>query len=283
MAEMEDVTKLIGEAIERYRPGGEFAETRAAQLAEKKRVALPEMEAGLVGRGLTGTTVAAAIPSRFEMEVGKPWETETAMLRSGRLMESILAKAGFMEREMGRDLQRELAQLEADLREKLTNKQITSQEYIARLQAGQKSITRRAGSQAGLSSQRMIDRWGAEREAAGQREIEKEREWAALKGGRGGGISGGGAQQHPGTYPSPFGIAPEDMFIGTPETAGRPGGGMSMMRAQELGMLGGYGSGIPGTGMAGIPPAPSGTGGVPTGTMGNLAVKAGIKKPPMEF
>lgn len=130
---IDDIMKIVGEAIEQFRPGGVFAETRTKQLAEKKRVAIPQMQAGLVSRGLAGTTVAAAIPSRFEMEIAKPFETETEQLRSARLFEAILAKAGFMERGAGRDLQRELAEMERDLREKLQKKQITSQEYMAAL------------------------------------------------------------------------------------------------------------------------------------------------------
>ncbi|KKN77439.1 hypothetical protein LCGC14_0359980 [marine sediment metagenome] len=135
MAEnIDDIMKIIGTAIERYRPGGEFSETRASELAEKKRIAIPQMQAGLVSRGLAGTTVAAAIPSRFEMETAKPWQTETEKLRSSALMDAILAKAGFMERESGRDLQLKLAREEADLRQRLQNQQISSQQFIALLE-----------------------------------------------------------------------------------------------------------------------------------------------------
>jgi len=93
---------VLEEAIKQYQPAGAFAETRAGQLEQKRLKTTAGMRGALVGRGLSGTTVAASIPAAFEQEVAQPFETETEMLRSARLMEALMAKAGFMEREAAR-------------------------------------------------------------------------------------------------------------------------------------------------------------------------------------
>jgi len=137
MPDSTDILAVLKEAIEQYRPGGAFATARAKQLARKKATVIPGMEAQLVGRGLAGTTVGAAIPTRFEEEVAKPFETETEMLRSARLTESILAKAGILERMEAREAQSELAKKQMELQKQLAEKQITSQEYMNRLRMAQ--------------------------------------------------------------------------------------------------------------------------------------------------
>lgn len=128
---MPDVTSIIQQAIEHYKPGGEFATTRGTQLAEKRGAAIAGAEAGLVGRGLAGTTVGAAIPAAFEQQIATPWRTETEMMRGGRLMEAVLAKAGFAERAEARASAEALAREEMELRQKLADRQISLQEYMA--------------------------------------------------------------------------------------------------------------------------------------------------------
>ncbi len=188
MAEnIDSIMSIIDTAIERYRPGGSFSETRASELAEKKRIAIPSMQAGLVSRGLAGTTVAAAIPSRFEMETAKPWQTETEKLRSSTLMDAVLAKAGFMENQLGRDLQLKLSREETDLRKRLQDKQISSQQYIALLENAR---------------------------ARARNSILSERNRIDAAGGGGGGSGGGGTT---GGYGSNYG--------GTGETYSDAGGG----------------------------------------------------------
>lgn len=128
---MADVTSMLQEAIEHYRPGGEFATVRGRQLVEKKGTAIAGAEAGLVGRGLAGTTVGMAIPAAFEQQIAAPWRTETEMMRGGRLMEAVLAQAGFAERESAREQQAALAKAQMALEEKLRNREISVQEYNA--------------------------------------------------------------------------------------------------------------------------------------------------------
>lgn len=127
----EDILKVIEETIQQYRPGGEFAVSRGQQLAEKRGTVIPEMYSGLISAGLGGTTIKQTVPTRFESEIAKPFQTETDLLRSQRLMEALLAKAGFMERAEQRTQEYNLAQEKMKLDEQLANKQITAQEYAA--------------------------------------------------------------------------------------------------------------------------------------------------------
>lgn len=100
---MEDILSVIEQGIQQYSPGGTFAKARGEQLAEKKGRYIPSAISGLTKAGLSGTTVRSAIPTRFEQEVAKPFQTETELLRTERLMQAILAKAGLLEKQEQRD------------------------------------------------------------------------------------------------------------------------------------------------------------------------------------
>ncbi|GAF70144.1 unnamed protein product, partial [marine sediment metagenome] len=130
-----EAPSILQQAIEHYRPGGEFAATRAEQLRGRERVVTAGMEAGLVGRGLAGTTVGAAIPAAVEQQVSAPWRTETEMLRGARLMEAVLAQAGFTERQTAREQEVAIANAQMELQERLANRQISVQEYNAAMNA----------------------------------------------------------------------------------------------------------------------------------------------------
>lgn len=186
----EDITGIIEEAIKHYRPGGEFAGVRTEQLAEKKATIIPEMRAELVGRGLAGTTVGAAIPGRFEREVAKPWRTETEMLRSARLMEAILSKAGFMERAEARQSTEDLAREEMELRERLQSEALSAQERFAAEQRLHEIRMQQRAATGGAGTTIPWGSYGALRDTGGD---------AGAGAGAGAGIG-----QHPGAYPSPF-------------------------------------------------------------------------------
>ena len=160
---MPDVMSIIQQAIEHYKPEGEFAQTRAEQLEQTRGKTTAAMEAGLVGRGLAGTTVGAAIPAAFEQQVAAPWRTQTEMLRGGRLMEAVLAKAGFAERLTARELETQLARERMALQERLTRMGVGAQER-----------------------QSILDRWSRERSAKLQRE-QQQQQWEV------GQVSGAGA------------------------------------------------------------------------------------------
>ncbi len=133
----QDISKIIEEAIQHYRPTGEFAKIRGEQLTEKKATVVPEMQARMIGAGLAGTTVGASIPAAFERQFAKPWRTETEMLRSARLMESVMAKAGIMERAGAREASETLIREQMELQRQLQQGQITSQEYMQKMQLAQ--------------------------------------------------------------------------------------------------------------------------------------------------
>lgn len=153
----EEALSMIEEAIAQYKPGGAFATSRGQQLAQKKATIVPKMQADLSSRGLSGTTLGAAIPAQFEQEVATPWNTETDLLRSQNLMQAILAKAGFAERASAQQQEKELAQAQMALQEKLANKQISMEEYknaTARLAA-------MGGGGGGGGGRGEFDSWGS--------------------------------------------------------------------------------------------------------------------------
>ena len=199
----DEILKMLEQAVEHYRPGGEFAGIRGEQLAEKKSTIIPGMRSELVGRGLTGTTIGGAIPAAFEQQVAKPWQTETEMLRSGRLMEAILAKSGIMERTGARDQQAELQREKMRLDEMLANRQITAQEHQAALDRAQqmalgkmqqKSLGGGGGGGGGGGSTGFMEGYGNYQDGV-------------YVGGLGAksGTAGGAPQPHSGGYPSPYG------------------------------------------------------------------------------
>ena len=126
-----EAPSILKQAIKQYQPGGTFATARAEQLGRRERTVTAGMEAGLVGRGLAGTTVGAAIPAAVEQQVSAPWRTETEMMRGARLMEAVLAQAGFTERQTAREQEVAIANAQMELQQRLANKQINIQEYNA--------------------------------------------------------------------------------------------------------------------------------------------------------
>lgn len=146
---------MLQQAIEHYKPGGEFATVRAEQLKGKVGTVKAGMESQLVGRGLAGTTVGAAIPAAIEQQVAAPWRTETEMMRGGRLMEAVLAGAGFEERKLAREQEEKLARDRMALQEQLTRMGIGAQEQQA-----------------------ILNRWSQEENARLQRE-QQQQQWEA--------------------------------------------------------------------------------------------------------
>jgi len=130
-----EAPSILKQAIEYYKPGGEFAGIRGEQLAAKKGTYTAGAEAQLVGRGLAGTTVGAAIPGAFEQEVATPWRTETEMFRGARLMEAVLAQAGYSERQTAREQEVAIANAQMELQRQLAMRQISAQEYSTAMQS----------------------------------------------------------------------------------------------------------------------------------------------------
>jgi hypothetical protein len=93
----ESIMKALDKVLSTYKAGGEYSKQRATQLKGEERRYTAGAQQGLVSRGLSGTTVAASIPSAFEQEIAAPYRTETERLRSGAEMQGLMAKAGFLE------------------------------------------------------------------------------------------------------------------------------------------------------------------------------------------
>lgn len=202
----QDILAVIEEAIQHYRPEGEFAETRAEQLKERKPRYTAEAQAQITSRGLAGTTVGAAIPATFERTVAKPWRTETEMLRGQRLMDAIMAKAGIMERATAREEQLGLSREEMELQkllakrgEALTREQMELQRELALAQMrSREGMAARGISAAGGGGG--TQEWGTYGAAASP---DIERDYYAQPGAGYGDVGGGG-----------FGGIPEGVMIG---------------------------------------------------------------------
>lgn len=177
-----EAPSMLQQAIEHYQPGGKFAGIRGEQLEAKRGTYTARAESQLVGRGLAGTTVGAAIPGAFEQEVATPWRTETEMFRGARLMEAVLAQAGFTERATAREQEVAIANAQMNLQRQLAERQISAQEYSTAMQS---LASRSSGGGEGGASERMIANW--------------EREWAERNRGDIGAGAGGGAGAGTGT------------------------------------------------------------------------------------
>ncbi len=143
----ENLMAIIDKALETYKVGGAFEKGRGAQLKTAERKYTTGAQASLAGRGLSGTTIAASIPGAFEQDVAAPYRTQTETMRSGQEMQTLLAKAGFLEAEEERQLRRDLADQDSADR-----KYASSMSAAAAIHGG-------GGSGGGGSSQSMIDSW----------------------------------------------------------------------------------------------------------------------------
>ena len=94
----QQIEAIFDEIIRRYGPGGTFGRAAEAQLERRK---LRDVAAGMqqmVSSGLYGTTVAAALPKKWEEEVGAPARLTLEDIKMQRLSQAQLGKAGFLER-----------------------------------------------------------------------------------------------------------------------------------------------------------------------------------------
>lgn len=89
---------IYDEIIGRYQPGGQYGQGAMALYEQGKQKAMAQAQQSLVSSGLTGTTVAAGLPMKYEQEVGTPFRLQLEERRMGALSEAQLGKAGFIER-----------------------------------------------------------------------------------------------------------------------------------------------------------------------------------------
>lgn len=141
----DSVMKALEKVLTTYGTGGAFQEERAEQLETAKKKYTTGAQAGLAGRGLAGTTIAASIPAAFEQEIGAGFKTETERLRSAAEMQALIAKAGFLESAEERALRERLADREAQAEKD----RLAAEKGMSALQAAAQVHAARGGGGAG--------------------------------------------------------------------------------------------------------------------------------------
>jgi hypothetical protein len=88
---------VLEQAVERYKPGGQFGEGAIAQYEIGKSQALSQGMQHMVSSGLSNTTVAAGMPLAYEQEVGTPFRLQLEDLRMSKLTDAEMRKAEFIQ------------------------------------------------------------------------------------------------------------------------------------------------------------------------------------------
>lgn len=91
-----EVMDLFSKAMERYQPGGQFGRRELALLGRAKKKSLAKGYQSAVSAGLGGTSVPEAMGVKFEEEVGAPTRAGLEDVRSQRLNELLMSKAGYL-------------------------------------------------------------------------------------------------------------------------------------------------------------------------------------------
>ena len=188
---MPDATTMaaLEKVLETYKTGGEFQQQRTEQLGAAEKKYTTGAQAQLTSRGLAGTTIAASIPGAFEQEIGAQFRTETERLRSSQEMQALLAKAGFMEAESGRQLQLSMQQTDIDARAKALAEEIAAGKYNTSMDAASRVASAKYGGSGG----------GSGGGGGGGAFIDSETGASMWERRTGGGGGGGGAAQHTGS------------------------------------------------------------------------------------
>jgi hypothetical protein len=91
-----EVMGLFTQAMERFKPGGEFGKRELSLLARAKKKHMASSAQRMVSAGLGGTTVPMAEEARFEEERGDPLRAGFEETRTSRLNELLMAQAGYL-------------------------------------------------------------------------------------------------------------------------------------------------------------------------------------------
>ena len=91
-----EVLSLFEEAMKRYQPGGQFGKRELALLGRAKKKALARGYQSAVSAGLGGTSVPEAMGAKFQEEIGEPTRLGLEDVRTQRLNELMMAKAGYL-------------------------------------------------------------------------------------------------------------------------------------------------------------------------------------------
>lgn len=91
-----DIMGLFTKAMKRFQPGGTFGKREEALLGRAKKKYLASSAQSMVSAGLSGTTVPMAEGAKFQEEIGEPTRLGLEDVRTSRLNELLMAKAGYM-------------------------------------------------------------------------------------------------------------------------------------------------------------------------------------------
>ena len=91
-----EVLALFEEAMKRYQPGGQFGKRELALLGRAKKKSLARGYQSAVSAGLGGTSVPEAMGAKFQEEIGEPTRLGLEDVRTQRLNELMMAKAGYL-------------------------------------------------------------------------------------------------------------------------------------------------------------------------------------------
>ena len=93
-----EIRSLFDEIISMYKPGGSYGAGTEAMLGREKQKYLGSAMQNLISSGMYGSTMTAAMPKKFEEEVGMPTRAKLEDLRYDRLASALGQKASFVER-----------------------------------------------------------------------------------------------------------------------------------------------------------------------------------------
>lgn len=109
---MASISEVLDKIIKQYQPGGDFGKAELALLKRAKTKAMAGVGQQLVSAGLAGTTAGAGAAQRWEEETGMPARLKLEDVRTERLVQALLAKAGFMQEQQKMSFEAQQARLQ---------------------------------------------------------------------------------------------------------------------------------------------------------------------------
>lgn len=95
---LDEILKTYDQVIAKYQPGGEYMKGLEAQLEREREKTMAAGMQGLVGRGLSGTTMGQSQAMQFAEDVAAPTRARMEDVRMDKLVEAMTGRAGVLER-----------------------------------------------------------------------------------------------------------------------------------------------------------------------------------------
>lgn len=95
---LDEILKTYDQVIAKYQPGGEYMKGLETQLEREREKAMAAGMQGLVGRGLSGTTMGQSQAMQFAEDVAAPTRARMEDVRMDKLVEAMAGRAGVLER-----------------------------------------------------------------------------------------------------------------------------------------------------------------------------------------